>query len=245
MGPEPRGPGIGLVELEDEREPLARAGLELLRDSFPPSERQPPEQIAMEIAEKRLGLLTSYDFHMIVATRGGEEVLGLSAGVYLGGVNAGFVTYLAVREGVRGHRIGERLRVRLIELFRADARALEREELAWVVGEVRAANPWLRRLVRRRAAIPFDLDYFHPGVSPEDDERWLLYRQPVADTRPEIPAAEVRRLLYAIWRRAYRVRWPLERDGFLAMLAELDSREAVGCHPAFRAGGGADGVAGR
>jgi ribosomal protein S18 acetylase RimI-like enzyme len=220
---------LQVVRVEDERSALALSALRLVEETFPVADRQPTAQIAMEIAERRLGLLTSYDFHLFAAVDADDEVLGVAAGVYLGGVNAGFVTYLAVRPEARQHQLGRRLRIRLIDAFRADARKLEWEELNWVVGEVRRQNPWLQRLVRERAAIPFDLRYYHPGLDASDpDEEWVLYRQPVGDAREELPAVEVRQLLYAIWRRAYRVRWPLERPGFRSMLQELEGRESVG-----------------
>lgn len=223
-----------IVEILDERSPIADQALALIERSFRPRERQPVAQIAMEVAEKRLGLLTSYDFHLIAAVRPEEEVVAVVSGVYLGGVNTGFVTYLAVSEGYRQRRLGRRLRVALIEAFRADARALEWPEVAAVVGEVRLESPWLRRLVRDRAVLPLDLTYYHPGEDPASpDAEWILYRQPIADDRPELPVGEVRQLLYAIWRRAYRVRWPLEREGFRAMLRELEGRTHVGAHPAI------------
>lgn len=220
---------VQVVRVEDERTPLAEAALQLIAESFPADDRQPLNQIAMEIGERRLGLLTSYDFHLFAATDDDERVLGVAAGVYLAGVNAGFVTYLAVRPEARGQQLGRRMRLRLMDTFRADAAKLEWEELAWMIGEVRRGSPWLQHLVREQGAIPFDLAYYHPGVEPESDEEdWVIYRQPVADHREELPADEVRQLLYAIWRRAYRVRWPLQRPGFRSMLQELEGRESVG-----------------
>lgn len=225
---------LTIAEVEDERSPEARASLRLLGDSFPPQDRQPLEQIAMEVAEKRLGLLTSYDFHLFAASTADGEVVGIAAGLYLGGVNAGFVTYLAVNPQRRAKHLGRRLRVELVEAFRRDARREGWDELRWVLGEVRLDNPWLQRLIRDRGAVPFDLAYYHPGVMPgQPDERWVIYRQPIGDDRREIPALEVRQVLYAVWRRAYRVRWPLEREGFRAMLDELEGREMVGVHPDF------------
>jgi ribosomal protein S18 acetylase RimI-like enzyme len=235
MTDEDRRDDIQVVRVEDERTQLAREALDLIGESFPPHDRQPLDQIAMEIAERRMGLLTSYDFHLFAAIDVEERVLGVSAGVYLGGVNAGFVTYLAVRPEARERQLGRRLRVRLVDAFRADARRMEWEELAWVVGEVRRQSPWLRRLVRERAAIPFDLRYFHPGVDAQrTDEQWIIYRQPVGDHREELPVSEVVQLLYAIWRRAYRVRWPLQQAGFTAMLEQLEGREMVGFLPELR-----------
>jgi GNAT superfamily N-acetyltransferase len=223
-----------IVEVDDERDPVARSALELLRDAFPPDQRQPLGEVAMEIAEKRLRLLTSYDFHLFAAADSREVVVAIAAGVYLGGVNAGFVTYLAVRPEHRSRHLGRQMRTHLVEAFRSDARNNDWEELRWVLGEVRTENPWIHRLVRDRGAVPFDLAYFHPGMVPgEPDEQWVLYRQPVGDSRIQLPVDEVKQLLYAIWRRAYRVRWPLEREGFRTMLAELDGRELVGSHPSF------------
>jgi ribosomal protein S18 acetylase RimI-like enzyme len=222
-----------IVEVRDERTAVADGALALIQRAFAPRERQPLHQIAMEIAEKRLGLLTSYDFHLLAAVSPEDEVMAVVSGVYLGGVNAGFVTYLAVEAAFRDRHLGRRLRVALIDAFRRDARALEWPELAAVVGEVRMESPWLRRLVRDRAVLPLDLTYFHPGEDPSDpDTEWILYRQPVADHRTELPAVEVRQLLYAIWRRAYRVRWPLEQEGFQVMLKELEGRIEIGAHPA-------------
>jgi hypothetical protein len=226
------GIGATVVEVDDERSALAADALAVIRETFPPRERQPVEQIAMEIAEKRLGLLTTYDFHLFAAVAEGGRVMAISSGVYLGGVNAGLVTYLAVREEYRARQLGRRVRGELIEAFRHDARELEWSELAAVVGEVRLESPWLQRIVRECAAIPLDLSYLHPAEDASDPAlRWILYREPFADQRRVLPAAEVRQLVYAIWRRAYRVRWPLEREGFQSMLQQLAGRTEIGAHP--------------
>jgi ribosomal protein S18 acetylase RimI-like enzyme len=221
-----------VIEIESERSVLADRSLALIREIFPARERQPIEQIAMEIEEKRLGLLTTYDFHLFSAVDEADEVVAVASGVYLGGVNTGFITYLAVAPGQRSRGVGRRVRTALVEQFRQDARLLDWSELAAVVGEVRLDSPWLSRLVRDRFVIPLDLEYFHPGQDPSEPlVRWVLYRQPVADQRQVLPAGEIRQLLYAIWRRAYRVRWPLEREGFHMMLNELADRHEVGAHP--------------
>ena len=89
------------------------------------------------------------------------------------------------------------------------------------------------RIVRTRGAIPFDLEYYHPGRSLHGDERYILYRQPIGDARRELPVSLVRRTLYTVYRRGYRVRYPLNRDIFNAMLKQLEGRETVGVHPDF------------
>lgn len=229
-----RAPEGEIVAITDERTPLAEAALELIARMFPPSERQSLVELRSEIAEKRLELLSAYDFHLLTLVGEDGRPAGTVAGVYLEGVNAGFVTYLAVRPELRGRQIARRIRSRLVRVFREDARRAEYEDLAWVIGEVRSESAWLRRLVRHRGAIPFDFTYYHPGMAPGASAvEYVLYRQPIGDRRLELPVQLVRRILYSIYRRAYRVKYPLERPPFQAMLAELEGREMVGPHPAF------------
>ena len=226
---------VRIVEIRDEREPLAEAALSVISDMFAAHERQPISELRSEIAERRLGMLSGYNFHLLTALHeGDDEPAGTIAGLYLDGVNAGFITYLAVRKQHRGRRLARVLRPQLIEVFRADARREEYDDLAWVLGEVRADSPWLRRLIRTRGAIPFDLEYYHPGMSIGDKERYVLYRQPVGDHRLELPVDLVRRTLFSIYRRGYRVRYPLNRDIFTNMLDQLEGRDHVGVHPDFR-----------
>jgi GNAT superfamily N-acetyltransferase len=223
-----------ILEITDERDPRAAAALELIQEMFAPADRQPASELLSELAERRLGMFSTYNFHLIAAQyEGDEEPAGTIVGIYLGGVNAGTVMYLAVRRQHRGRRIGRLLRPALVEAFREDARAAGHDDVSFVLGEVRAASPWLKRLVRTRGAIPFDLDYYHPGMAPGGDTRYVLYRQPFGDTRRELSVAHTRRILYALYRRAYRVRYPLQRPGFMAMLQQLEGREQVGVHPDF------------
>jgi GNAT superfamily N-acetyltransferase len=228
--------GIRIVEIVDERDPLAEGALELIAEAFPPHERQPLAELRSEIEEKRRELLLPFDFHLFagVDESDDERVVAAGSGAYLAGINAGFISYLAVREGVRGQGVGQEVRVALVEAFREDARRTGRDDLAWVLGEVRTDGHWLESLIRNRGAIPFDLTYYHPGMVLEGGPPYALYREPIGDPRRELPLAEVRRVLYAVWRRGYRVRYPLERATFQAMLAELEERERVGLPPEYR-----------
>jgi GNAT superfamily N-acetyltransferase len=226
MGGTPDEPVIR--EVFDEAGPLAEATLELIADTFPPHERHPLSELRSEIAEKRLGLLQPFDFHLFSAVVEGR-VMAAAAGVYLAGVNAGFVTYLAVHPDGRGSGLGTAVRDALAAAFEANAHSNGRRRLAWVLGEVRLSSPWLTTLLRERDAVAFDLEYYHPGMSLHGSpDRYVLYREPVADRRRRISADEVRRVLYAVWRRAYRVRYPLERETFRDMLAQLEGRKRVG-----------------
>lgn len=224
---------IEILGVLDERSSLAAAALDLFARTFDPRDQHHVDDLKSEIGEKRLGLIAPFDFHLLVARRDGT-LLGAIIGVYLAGVNAGLVNYLAVTESARGSGVGHLLRAELIAHMRADARRNGHPDLNWVLGEVRAANPWLRRLVLHRGAIPFDLTYFHPGMDPgSGSPPFVLYRQPVADERVELPTELVRQIIYSIYRRAYRVRYPLRHPAFVAMLGELEDREGVGAHPGF------------
>lgn len=222
-----------IVELTDERDPSTASALGLIEETFDRRDRQPVEELSSEIAEKRLQLTSSKEFHLLAALDAAGRVGGTISGIYLDGVNAGFVAYLAVRPESRRSGIGRRLRTALVERFRADAARSGFDDLAWVLGEVRLSSPWLRRLVRWRGAVPFDITYYHPGVTPPDVPKHALYRQPVADDREVVSADLVRRLIYAIYHRAFRVRYPLMHTGFQQMVRELEDRSEVGMHPQF------------
>lgn len=225
---------LHIEEVSDEREPFGQATLGLLRETFPRPERHSIADMEKEIQEKRLELLTLYDFHMLGARGSGGEVAAMGTGVYLAGVNAGLVMYLAVRPGWQGKRLGRRIRAELVSRFRENAVTAGWNELSCVLGEVRRDNPWIERLVSKGGVIPFDLDYYHPGMVPgETEESYVLYREPVADQRLEIPATELLQTLYAIFRRGYRVSYPMDKAGFRAMLDEIAGKESVGIHPAF------------
>jgi GNAT superfamily N-acetyltransferase len=225
-------PKTRIVEVQDERDPLAEGALELITECFPSHERQPLSELRSEIEEKRLALLDPFDFHLFVMVDR-DRVLATVAGVYLAGINAGFITYLAVRPEARGRRVAREVRTAIVEAFRDDARRRGREDLSWILGEVRADGRWLGSLVRNRGAIPFHFTYYHPGMVLEAAPSYALYREPIADHRRDVPADEVRRIIYAIWRRGYRVRYPLERVTFRAMMDELEGQQIVGVHPEY------------
>ncbi|MDP9347617.1 MAG: hypothetical protein M3P24_00500 [Gemmatimonadota bacterium] len=222
--------GFRVVELEDERSVLTHRSIELIQHAI--GDVQPADDLLSELEEKRRGLPSGGDYHLLALVDGSDEPLAAAAGIYLEGVNAGFVTYLAVRKDQRSRQLGRALRKQLIEAVRAEA-ARKGRELAWTVGEVRHDSPWLRTLVRRGRAIPFDFSYFHPWMPIRAEGRYVLYREPHADTRAEIPAEEAIRLVYNIWRRAYRIRFPLQSDIFCYMMEQLAGRETVGVAPEF------------
>lgn len=222
---------LKVVAVDDERSPLAHAAFELIHESM--WDVQPTTDLLTELEEKRRGLPSGGDYHLLVFQEPDGQVAAAASGVYLEGVNVGFITYLAVREDVRGGRLGRELRAHLVEAFREEARRRTGGELAWTVGEVRRENRWLHTLVQEGRAVPFDLGYFHPWMPRRAEGAYLLYREGAAKARPELPVDEVVHLLYAIWRRAYRIRYPLQHDTFCYMLRQVEGRAAVGIHPDF------------
>jgi hypothetical protein len=98
-----------------------------------------------------------------------------------------------------------------------------------IIGEVRPDNPWLRHLVRREQAIALDFPYFQPSLGrKKKDVALVLYYQPIARQRSSLSAAELRRLLYTMWRRSYRVARPLTKPVFRRMLDSLKGRRRIG-----------------
>lgn len=221
------------VEISDERDPLARPTLELITESI--WDVQPVEDLLAELEEGRRGLPSGGGYHLFAMVDGEGKPAAAAAGIYLEAANAGFITYLAVREDVRGMQLGRGLRAHLVDSICAEARRTRGADPAWTVGEVRRESPWLRTLVSAGRAIPFAFPYFHPWMPRRSEGRYVLYREPLADTRAELPADEVVRLVYAIWRRAYRIRFPLQNDIFCYMLRSLEAHHTIGVDPDFTA----------
>lgn len=225
--------GFRVVVVDDERTPLATQALELIACSI--GDVQPVNDLLSEVEERRRGMPSGGDYHLLALVDEGGRAAAAAAGIYLEGVNAGFVTYLAVRQDLRGQLLGRRLRAHLVDSICGEARRKTGRDPAWVVGEVRSGSPWLRTLVHAGRAIPFGFPYFHPWMPRRSEGRYVLYREPLADARAELPGDEVVRLVYAIWRRAYRIRFPLQSDTFCYMLDRLQSAGTVGGHPDFAA----------
>ena len=221
-----------VVEVTDERGPLARRSIALIQEAI--WDVHPTGFLLRELEETRRGAARGGGYHLLaMLAPDDEQPLAAAAGVYLQAVNAGFVSYLAVREDLRGRGLGGALREHLLETFRVQARREQGTELANVLGEVERESAWLRRMVREGRVMPLDFSYFHPWMARRSEGYYALYREPLADTRPELPAEDVARCVEAIWRRAYRIHGPLQRDTYAYMLEQLKGRETVGADPDF------------
>lgn len=222
-------PEITIESLEDHHQPGFSEALRLFHRVFPAKERIDRRYFIDLLREKRLGLLYPFNVHFLVA-RKQDRVVGLATGSYLSVVNMGFVGYLASEPKLKGERIGSRLRMRLVKEIRRDARASGREDLEAVMGEVEPANPWLRYLVREKGALALDLDYHQPALREETAAVPLvLYLEPISG--PPIRRVHVRRMsaiLYSIFRRVYRVRFPLRDPSLRHILRSLEGRRWVG-----------------
>jgi hypothetical protein len=223
-----RSPRVVIREVKDGDDPAFRAAHKLLRGAFERSEMLPQRDWLVAMREREQGLWTDINWHLIVAERG-RLVIGAASGSYLGNVNIGVIGYVAMRAGERSSGVGPRLRNRLERGFAQDARRLAGEPLEGIVGEVRANNPWLRHLVQRKGAIALDFPYYQPSLgAAKNPVPLVLYYQPVARPRKSLGAAELRRLLYTMWRRMYRVSRPLARAEFRLMIKGLTGRRRIG-----------------
>jgi len=223
-----RPAAVQIESVSDHRHRYFIAALRLYNRVFPAEEKIDRAYFRDMLEEKRLGLLFPFNLHFLVARRG-ERVVGLATGTYLAVVNVGFVGYLAVGRRAAGARIGTRLRRRLVEELRRDARATGRRDLDAVMGEVERDNPWLRHLIRHRRVFALDLDYRQPPLRAQaQDVPLVLYVEPMGRSFRSLHADQVRALLYAIYRRLYRIRFPLRVPSFTYMLRQLDGRRSLG-----------------
>jgi hypothetical protein len=222
---------LRVVWIEDEREPLAREALELIAESI--GDVQPVDDLLSELEECRRGMATGGDYHLVAMVDGKGRPVAAAAGIYLEAVNAGFITYLAVRSDARGMLLGRGVRAHLVDSIREEARLKRGADPAYTVGEVRRQSPWLRTLVGAGQVVPFAFPYFHPWMPRRSEGKYVLYREPITDARRELSADEVVRLVYAIWRRAYRIRFPLQSDTFCYMVDYLESHDPIGTHEDF------------
>lgn len=227
-------PRVQFREVADPKDERLAPAYALLRQAFHRSERVGLSEWRGTLREKAGGVWTDYSWHLIVATRG-ARVVGLATGTYLGNVNVGIIGYLAIASGAQASGLGTRLRRQLRKAFERDAQRISGRPLQAILGEVHPGNPWLRALARRPNVLVLDLPYFQPSLYESDlPSPFLLYYESLHGPRRYLPAGELRQILYAIWRRAYRVSRPLERPAFRRMLASLNGRRRVGGHPQFR-----------
>ncbi len=215
-------------EISSPSDPALRDAYALLKRTFHSEERVPKQEWIGSLDEKVRLLPLDFVWHLFVAERSGE-VIGLASGTYLGNVNLGVIGYLAIAPGLRAKGLGSRLRARLRRGFARDALRWAGRPLAGVIGEVSEANPWLRRLASRPSVLLLDVPYFQPSLHADDTPSpFILYYESLGRPRSRISSAELRRILYTVWRRVYRVARPLDRREFRAMLRSLEDRRSVG-----------------
>jgi ribosomal protein S18 acetylase RimI-like enzyme len=222
---------IHVREIRSARDPAFNAAHRLLRRIFPRAEMMPRRGWVQVLREREHGLWTDLNWHLFIAERDGA-VIGAASGSYLGNVNVGVVGYVAVDSAARARGLGPRLRRALARAFVRDARDVNGTMLRAIVGEVHVDNPWLRVLVSRHHAIALDFPYYQPALhGSEKGVSLVMYYEPIGERRRSLPAGEVRRLLYTMWRRAYRVASPLGNANFRRMLRALHGRRRIGSRP--------------
>jgi GNAT superfamily N-acetyltransferase len=230
---------LRIREVVSPRDSAFRAAYRLLAGVFPRDELLPRRDWNATMREREQGLWTDLNWHVLIAERG-RRLLGVATGSYVGNLNVGVIGYIAVGRRVRSQGVGPRLRRRLYAALARDARRIRARPLAALVGEVRADNPWLHHLVRRTGALALDFPYYQPSLRAQREPVPLvLYYQPLLRRRAWLPVGELRRILYTLWRRPYRVGRPLARPAFRRMLRALHGRRRIGARALPPAAGAA------
>ena len=219
---------VVIREVFGPEDPAVASTYDLLRRSFHHTERVSLAEWKSTLAEKASEVWTDLGWHLMVALKG-RRVVGLATGTYIGSVNVGIIGYLAIDPVERAGGLGTRLRHRLRRAIARDATMLTGRALGAILGEVSATNPWIRTLARRPSVLVLDFPYYQPRLHRGDDPSpFLLYYETVdGPPRTYLPASELRRVLYAVWRRGYRIARPLERPAFRAMLRALAGRRRI------------------
>jgi GNAT superfamily N-acetyltransferase len=223
-----RRPRLRTREIRATDDPLFEQAYALLHRVFPRAELLPKRDWLTVLGEREQGLWTDIDWHLLVAMRG-DRVIGAASGSYLGNVNVGIVGYIAVDPEARAQGLGPNLRRRLRQAFERDALRVRRRGLRAIIGEVEPDNPWLRHLVRRHDAIPLDFPYQQPSLGAgQKPVPLVLYWEPITHRPRWLTATQVRKLLYTLWRRTYRIAAPLKDPAFRRMLKALEDRKRIG-----------------
>lgn len=222
-----RAAGPRIREVVSPSDPALARAHALFQRAFHASELVSPDSWREVLSEQSQGLCADTAWHLLVAEVAGR-VVGAASGNYVGSVNVGLVGYVAIAATGRARGLGSRLRLRLRRRFERDARRFLGRPLEAIVGEVRADNPWLRYLVANQGVIALDFPYHQPSLAGGRTVPLVLYYQPLTLRRTSLGGAELRRLLYALWRRPYRVSRPLSRPAFRRMLVSLQGRRRIG-----------------
>jgi hypothetical protein len=228
VGVAKRASPLRIREVRDPNDRALAGAYRLLRGAFSSRELVRRRDIREAIIERNRGFLGDLNWHMFVAERG-KVLLGVATISYVGELNIGVVGYLAVRSTERSTGLGLRLRARLLQAVHKDALRIRKRPVDALIGEVRAGNPWLRHLVTAHGALALDFPYWQPSIDGKARPvRLVLYYQPLTKERASLSGNEVRRLLYVIWRRLYRIPRPMKDPTFLKMLTALQDRRLIG-----------------
>jgi GNAT superfamily N-acetyltransferase len=229
MAPSARSNSIRIREITDPRDAALAKAYRLLSKTFPPGERVDKREWTGSLRESAAQVLSDIAWHLIIAEDADGTVLGLVSGTYLGNVNVGVIGYLAIDSEKRAAGLGSRLRAHLRRACARDALRIRGTPLDAIIGEVSPSNPWLRKLRTREGVLVLDLPYFQPRLRESDlPSPFALYYESIGRQRKRLPVPELRRILYAIWRRIYRIPRPLERPAFRAMMRALEGRRTIG-----------------
>jgi hypothetical protein len=221
-------PSPTIREVLHTADPAVTKGHGLVWRTFHKSESVGRGEWLNSLREREAGLWTDLRWHLVVAELAGA-VVGVATGTYLGNINTGVIGYLAVSRAVRGCGVGPRLRARLRTLFRRAAPEIAGDPPRAIPGHNLPANPGHHPLIRRDHVLPLDFGYLQPRLRPgERSVPLVMYYEALDRVIHRLPAVLIRKLLYTLWRRIYRIAQPLSHAAFRKMLADLEGRRYVG-----------------
>lgn len=200
-------PETALIREEAELDARLRP---IFEESFPPSEREPFEELAAGIAEGRMRLFVA---------RMDDEPVGMGVTIDLPANRAAVLSYMAVRGDLRGGGIGGRLLAQIASTLNAEGTVhllLEVESVDYAPPEEVELRRRRVRFYQRHGAqiIPCAPCYRVPNLAEPGVVYYYLMWLPLR-RRARMPAgARLRRLVRAIFRRSYGLppRDPLVRD---------------------------------
>lgn len=240
----PKYTGIELHELSSARpgdiELLRRFYTECYETAFPdPDERESLANMESYLGLKEQGWYGPNNYHIVIASSAGA-IAGASVCDYLAVPNAGVVEYLLVQPDFRASGLGSEVLTAIEELCRADAAAIGRRELDWLVAETedpyRNAVPvdgfdtFVRAHIMDRLNFRIvDFQYIQPALSTEQapaENLLLIARSPCG--RPEEIATDVVLSIvaeYMHW--AMRIDYPTSNAEYCDMARSLAGLHSV------------------
>src|SRR5262249_49911209 len=129
--------------------------------------------------------------------------------------------YTAVAEAFEGQGVYRRLKMAMLARLRSDARARGLPEPGGNIAEEVVDSAQYRRKVAGGLAVVLPLDYVSPAAQGLEETPLALTFEPLAGGAPPDSAADLRRIVAAVYRGLYRIADPERDPSFQRVVASL------------------------